>query len=96
MGCVRAGEPQVVEHYVLNPGDYRPLADLGEQPQIDILEGHESPDSTWLHFSLPCEGDGQFRHDLQPGQKLTVWLAYSSSDDFDHHSRIRLSISVHL
>jgi len=39
MGNVVNGKPNLVEHYTLNPGNYKPIKSLGETTQVRDVEG---------------------------------------------------------
>ena len=78
--------------YVKGVGN--PVRDIknGGRNSIVIKEGKERQGYTKVHFSIPLiSGDpNDFEHSL--GQKAWLILAYSTDDDFEHHSRVRRHI----
>lgn len=96
MGRVQNGVPEVVEHYAIRPGVYRELTELCCPPQVVIDTGIEQVGGTKLRFSIPTHPANDYAKPLRPGQQYTLVLAYSQSDDFQHHSRMRTAVSVTL
>lgn len=96
MGNVEEGKPNVVEHYTLNPGNYKTISSLGETSQVKDVIGDENSMRTILKFSLPIEAESKYQKDLSEGSKYTMIIAYSQEDDFQHHSMMRTSVNVTL
>lgn len=96
MGNLIAGKPEVVEHYTLRPGDYRPVSELGGSAQIRDVSGTESEGKTRIRFSVPIESRNQYAKNLVEGSSWTLHMAYSQEDDFQHHSRMRTAVEVQL
>ncbi|GAB4415546.1 MAG: hypothetical protein OHK0039_24210 [Bacteroidia bacterium] len=96
MGRVQADRAEVVEHYVLRPGDYRPLVSLGGQTAVSQVSGSQHDGSTCLHFRIDRTVFDRYHHALQQGQLLHLLMAYSLEDDFAHHSIMRTSVQIRL
>jgi len=96
MGNVEKGKPNVVEHYTINPGNYKTISSLGETPQVKDVSGDEKPNRTVLKFSLPIKVENQYQKDLSEGRAYTMIIAYSHEDDFQHHSIMRTSVNIKL
>lgn len=93
---VREGEPEAVDFYVLAPGDYQPVTQLGGVSQIRTISGTESVSGTQVHCGLVLRPSSKWHHELRAGASYTMLLAYSQSDDFNHHSMMRTSIAITL
>ena len=80
------GKAEVVEHYVLAPGDYRPVNELGSSPIVSGISGMENEDGTTISFTVPLGFSGPHHVQLLAGQQYALHMAYSMEDDFQHHS----------
>ena len=96
MGRVRNKQAEVAEHFSLSPGNYRTIADLGEQPLVNEVKGKEENQTTTIRFSIPSSASDAYRKDLSSGNELTMILAFGREDDFQHHSVMRTSELVTL
>ncbi|MEL6588524.1 MAG: DOMON domain-containing protein [Bacteroidota bacterium] len=96
MGRIQDGKAEVVEHYTLARGDYRPISMLGGGEAVQDVSGGERDGSSWIRFSIPIDGDGPYRRTLGLGSEHVMQMAYSQDDDFQHHSRMRTSVKVRL
>ncbi len=96
MGHMADDRPRIVEHYTIAPGNYRPIAVLGDQPQLDHTRGLEKEGRTELGFSLPSKNLGKYARNLAEGERYTMLLAFGREDDFQHHSVMRTAIDVKL
>ncbi|MEM7658075.1 MAG: DOMON domain-containing protein [Bacteroidota bacterium] len=96
MASVEGNEGRVLEHWVLAPGDYRPVNMLGGPEVVEFIRGEEQESGTTICFSIPVEAQDSFRKDLRPDAPFYLLLAYSRKDDFAHHSLMRTSIFTHL
>ncbi len=94
MGHVVNGQPNVVEHYTLSPGNYKSLERLGAGSQVQHISGWEKSNETTIVFSLPIKAVSKYRKDLNQGSEHTMILAYSLHDDFQHHSIMRTSEKI--
>ena len=96
MGNIVEGVPNIIEHYTLNPGDYRTISSLGEKSQVKDITGVEKASNSTLVFSLPIIAVSKYQKDLTEGTEYTMIIAYSQEDDFQHHSIMRTSVNVTL
>lgn len=96
MGNVVKGQPNVVEHYTLSPGNYKTVESLGGVPQLTNISGIEINNSTVLQFSLQKGFASTYQRKLAEHMEYTMLIAYSRQDDFQHHSIMRTSINVKL
>jgi hypothetical protein len=92
MGRIVDGKAEVVEHYTKSPGNYNPLTDYGIASAVHDVSGVETADGSHMRFSLPIIAISAYARNLHSGTTYTVTLAYSRSDDFDHHSMMRTSV----
>jgi hypothetical protein len=96
MGRVVNGKTEVIEHYTLKPGNYKSFEKLGVGSSIRNVTGNEQDKSTLIKFSLPTKSINKYKKELSNGLSYNMILAYSRSDDFQHHSMMRTSIKVTL
>lgn len=96
MGRVKNTKAEIVEHFTISQGNYKPVQSLGAQIQVDDVEGIQKEKNTLLSFSLPVEANSEYQKNLSEGNKYVMILAYSLADDFQHHSIMRTSINVKL
>ena len=96
MGNIINDKVNVVEHYTLEPGHYKSLLELGEQPQVNEISGNQNSKGSMIKFSLPIMASSKYQKDLTEGSEYTMILAYSQEDDFQHHSMMRTSAIVKL
>lgn len=96
MGNVVDGKANVVEHYTVSAGNYKPLTAFAVPSQVKHVEGAESKRNTTVNFSLPVKANSKYQKDLLPGLKYVLHIAYSHEDDFQHHSMMRTSINITL
>lgn len=96
MGRIQNGNVEVVEHYTQSPGNYKPISKYNVVPKVAGVRGEETGKSSTIEFSLPQKANCQYQKDLFPGKQYVMVLAYSQSDDFQHHSIMRTSVKVKL
>jgi DOMON domain len=94
MGRIQNGKSEVVEHFTDQPGSYRPIIDYGEANQTISVSGDEVGNMTRLKFSIPILKVSKYHKNLSPGTTWNLLLAYSISDDFQHHSIMRTSVEI--
>jgi hypothetical protein len=94
MGNVVDDKPNVVEHYTVSTGNYKPITAFAVPSQVQHVEGVESKKNTVLNFSLPVKAISKYQKDLLPGCKYMLHIAYSREDDFQHHSMMRTSVNI--
>ncbi|MBV6647876.1 MAG: hypothetical protein KI790_20620, partial [Cyclobacteriaceae bacterium] len=89
-GAVEDGFVMIEDHCVTAYGQHRSLFDLASSSSIRDFDCYEANGKTAMSFSLPTDTRCKYAFDLNKGQKIYIWLAYSESDDFNHHSRKRI------
>jgi hypothetical protein len=89
MARVVEGQPEVVEHKVIAPGVYRPFQELDTSTAVTDIHGSEKEGITIVSFSLPEMKISPLALPIHEGQDYTLLMAYSISDDFQHHSIMR-------
>lgn len=85
------GEDQLVQALGVHPADERLR---NGSNQIRQLEGYEEKGWTHLSFLVPWNSEDPNDLPLSPDQSCWFILAYSQSDDFDHHSTMRKHVLV--
>ena len=78
-------EDQFVKGFQNHPSD----SEVGGIQNIKLLSGEETSEATNLVFKIPLNSNDPFDYLHQPGESFWLILAYSVSDDFDHHSIMR-------
>ena len=96
MGRVQNGKAEVSDRTILAPGDHQAISNLGEVPWPIQVKGSESSSGTVVRFRLPLHRSDQWRHQLEAGRTYYVLMAFSRSDDFDHHSIMRTEVKITL
>lgn len=94
MGRVTKKGAEVVEHSTLYPGNYQSFESLGLASTVADVYGAQSKTSSMLRFSIPITREGKCGKNLSPGKTIHMVLAYSQSDDFQHHSLRRCSEKI--
>lgn len=93
-GCFHEGEVFMQDQYVTDFGEHPPVEALGVPSRISSVEGRQQNGNTIISFSILKEKLDKLHYDLSEGKEINVWLAYSVSDNFDHHSRKRILRSI--
>ena len=96
MGRVVDGIPSVVEHFTVSAGNYKSIKVLGEEPSVTVLSGLEANGLTKIKFALPIKANNRYQKELNAGKAYSLILAYSQSDDFQHHSMMRTAVQIKL
>jgi DOMON domain len=96
MGNVINDKPNVVEHYTVSAGNYKPLTAFAVLSQVQHIEGAENKNNTVLNFSIPVKAKSKYQKDLSPGLKYVLHIAYSRKDNFQHHSMMRTTVNISL
>lgn len=94
MGNIVDGKAQIVEHYVISPGNYKPIDQLGPPAMVSDVTGTQTAYLTTLKFSLPVAAIDHYRKDLAKGSPYHLIMAFSMEDDFQHHSIMRTAINI--
>lgn len=89
-GHVSGGGVFIQDQYVTDLGKHPPVEELAVESRIFNVSGKEEDGQTTLQFNIFKAKVDNLHYDLSEGNKINVWLAYSVSDDFDHHSRKRI------
>lgn len=89
-GCVVGDRVVVQDQFVTGFGEHPPVEALAVDSCISNEEGIQENGKTTISFSMITEKRDKLHYDLTEGKKINVWLAYSVSDDFEHHSRKRI------
>lgn len=84
------------ERLTLSAGVHKAKTDIKLPTRVVDVEVLGSTDGTVMRFRLPFLPAVSGEYDLRPGNELWLILAYSVSDDLDHHSRFRKHIKVML
>lgn len=96
MGSVKNGEVLIEDRYIRKPGDHVSVRALGGVDALAHRKGEETKNGTTLEFRFPLKVEDSYHCLLAPGKSYYLLLAYSESDDFDHHSRMRTSVKIQL
>lgn len=96
MFCVRDGKVEFEDQYVERAGVHPADLSRGGKSNIRLLSAQEKNLRTHVRFSIPLQsGDARdFQHVW--GESCYAILAWSVSDDFDHHSRMRKHVELDL
>lgn len=87
MARVRADVVEAEEH-LADPPDHARV----EGARVVVLGGRQHAAGSEVQLRIPLAG----RVPLKPGARLHVILAFSDSDDFQHHSRARTHVTITL
>lgn len=96
MGRVRQNDAEVVEHFTIGPGNYVPIKTLDDKILISEVSGFVANTVTTISFSVAVSSTCTYQKDLAAGTTYWMTLAYSSEDDFQHHSIMRTSVRIKL
>lgn len=96
MGSANGASQKVEDHYVVDFGDHRDVASLGGQSHIICSNVSDADARTVFTLKLDSKPKDGYHKALEPGSEWYLTLAYSLSDDFDHHSIKRTSVKVKL
>ena len=75
--------------YVVGFGDPQEDLMMGGTMDVKDLEGKEINNTTQIKFKLPFPSQDSFDFKHRKGKEFWLILAYSTHDEFDHHSRMR-------
>jgi len=93
---VDGDEVYAEDQYVIGFGKHPSIESLGSISRISNVEGIEQSGETIVSFSILKQKLDAYHFNLSTGREINVWLAYSVSDDFDHHSRNRILRKIKL
>ena len=83
---------EVLDMFVLSAGNPKPDVELGGSTTAVIKQALETGNRTVIDFSMPLHSKDPYDFPLEPGKDFWLILAYSTHDEFDHHSRMRRHI----
>ena len=75
--------------FVVSFGNPKLDTSLGGKQSFGRLKGWEKNKKTYIQFRLPFSTTYTYDFTFKKGQPFWLILAYSVSDDFGHHSRMR-------
>ena len=90
------GQAKGQDMYVKAAGDPRLDSALGGADGILLISGKEEKGRTEIVFSLPLGATHPTDYPLEVGHSCWLILAYSTHDEFDHHSRMRRHMKFRL
>lgn len=96
MGAVKNDQITMADDFIVSFGNPQSVEKLGGSNQISNQKGREKSGHTTICFSLPIEAADQFHFNLKKDKTIHLLMAYSTSDDFDHHSIMRTSVEITL
>ena len=96
MGRIVNGKAEVAEMYTSSPGRYYSIKEYGEATSITIVKGNESNSNSSIYFCLPITPKNKYQRSLKEGSEYYMTLAYSTHDNFSHHSRMRTTVKLKL
>jgi hypothetical protein len=85
---VISGKAEYMDMFVKAAGDPREDEKLGGRNNVRLLNAVED-ERTEVNFKIPFPGSDKYDFPLEYDKKFWLILAYSTHDEFDHHSRIR-------
>lgn len=94
MFCVKGTEVIFEDQFVHAVGKYPEDRLCGGESNIRMESAAEEPGRTVVKFSVPLNSGDKLDFVHQVGQDFWLILAYSVSDDFDHHSIMRKHIKT--
>ena len=86
---VKEGKVEGLDLYVVGAGNPREDTELGGTNSLILLEGLEKNSTTQVNLRLPFPSGDKFDYLHHQDKEFWLILAYSVSDDFDHHSIMR-------
>ncbi|KAA3602849.1 MAG: hypothetical protein DWQ06_06670 [Calditrichaeota bacterium] len=78
-------EDQFTTGFGIHPQD----SELGGTSNVKIISGSENEKFTEILFQIPMVSKDKFDFKIEPNKKFWLILAYSTEDDFQHHSIMR-------
>ncbi len=83
------GNTEAIDMYVVGVGNPKKDTELAGQHSISIKEGQEIGNKTIVRFSLALNSNDRYDYQHQLAEDFWLILAYSTHDEFAHHSRMR-------
>lgn len=94
MGRITDLGVELVEHYTISPGNYKPIESIGGDVLVSEISGKEILGKSTIRFSIPIAKRDRFRKDLSKNSSYNLVMAFSREDDFQHHSIMRTSVEI--
>ncbi|MEM1408085.1 MAG: DOMON domain-containing protein [Bacteroidota bacterium] len=86
---VKDRKAEGLDMYVIGAGNPKEDHKIGGYFNLREIEGKETDGSTTLKFQLPVQSKDRYDFSHEIGADFWLILAYSQSDDWDHHSMMR-------
>ncbi len=83
------GKVETQDMYVKGIGDSRLDVSLGGSKDLEVMSAEEKGDETYIRFRRWWAGQDRYDYRLIHGEAFWLILAYSTHDDFSHHSSMR-------
>ncbi len=83
------GKAESTDLYVKGIGNPKTDKSLGGSHDIEILDFSEGENETYIKFRRPRKGKDAYDYRLKNEEAFWLILAYSTHDEFEHHSRMR-------
>lgn len=96
MGAVAGGQTLMSDRYIVGIGDHQAVEILGGSSHLSNIQGKETAKGTTLSFSISAKALDKFHWNLLEKEAFSLLIAYSQSDDFMHHSRMRTAVEIEL
>ena len=84
------------DRYVKGFRDYPIDEEQGGTTNIEVIKGKETKKGTTVTFKIPLQSGDEKDFQHQANKDVWLILAYSTSDDFQHHSVMRKHRKVRL
>jgi hypothetical protein len=86
---VQDGQAMCSDQYIRGLGDHPEDHELGGGHNLRILDAWENGIQTQVQFRIPLQSGDPFDFNHQLQSDFQLMLAWSTHDDFTHHSRMR-------
>ncbi len=83
------GKEESTDMYVKGFGNPKTDESLGGSHDIEIVDFSETNYETYIKFRRLWKGEDIYDYPLKNGEPFWLILAYSTHDEFEHHSRMR-------
>ncbi len=83
------GKEGSTDLYVKGIGNPKTDKSLGGSHDIEIIDFSETKNETYIKFRRLWKGKDIYDYQLKNGEAFWLILAYSTHDEFAHHSRMR-------
>lgn len=91
---VKEGRTEGMDMHVVGFGNPKEDRELGGTTDFTHLKGIEQDGYTQVEFQLPFPSSDEYDFKHQLKQPFWLILAYSTHDDFGHHSRMRTHVEM--